>query len=281
MRQYEGGDYDSILNEADKSRLIYLILSKMEMKDMPASKQEFGKTFQIVDDKESFLFFLKRNGLLVEETPLHSKARARQDLKIYKKALKNYLMPEDMIRDYYGDYVTMYFAWMNHFIKWLRYPGAISLIIGLLNNFLYPAGNSPLNGIFSIGMALWAVMFVIFFKRKCSEFNILWDNYNLQKKEEDVRKEFKGELMVNPVTGKIEPMFTSMQRLRRYIESFFICLPFFLVVLFVMACFLNLTAVVNPSTHGGLFYMEPLAKHCLPGQLLDPEGNIAAFVGIA
>jgi len=48
----------------------------------------------------------------------------------------------------------------------------------------------------------------------------------------------------------------------------------------VMVVFLNLTAVVNPNTHGGLFYIEPLAKHCLPGKLLDPEGNIAIAVGI-
>mmetsp|Transcript_42396 Transcript_42396/g.40640 ORF Transcript_42396/g.40640 Transcript_42396/m.40640 type:complete len:140 (+) Transcript_42396:115-534(+) len=139
---------------------------------------------------------------------MNSKARQNQQMKIYKKALKEYLMPEELIREYYGDYVTIYFSWMNHFIKWLMGPGVIGLVIFLLNVLFYPKGDSPFNSLYSVGMAIWAVMFVIFWRRKCSEYIILWDNENLINKEEDVRKEFVGELMINPITGKLEPSFT-------------------------------------------------------------------------
>ena len=38
--------------------------------------------------------------------------------------------------------------------------------------------------------------------------NVTWDNYVIKEEEEDIRKEFKGIVMINPVTGRKEPMFT-------------------------------------------------------------------------
>ena len=63
--------------------------------------------------------------------------------------------------------------------------------------------------------------------------------------EEDVRKEFEGTLRMNPVTGRVEPMFSDSERLVRYVKSFFICFPAFGVVFVVIVCFLNLTGVIN------------------------------------
>ena len=55
---------------------------------------------------------------------------------------------------------------------------------------------------------LFVFIILQFWKRKCQELNILWDNYVVTSAEEDIRKEFKGIDMINPVTGRIEPMFT-------------------------------------------------------------------------
>ena len=87
-----------------------------------------------------------------------------------------------------------------------------------------------------------------------------WDNYNIKAGEEDIRKEFKGEMRINPVTGRIEPMFSDSERMVRYVKSFFICLPAFLVVFLVIVCFLNLTGIINARVHGGLFHIESLSQ---------------------
>ena len=50
---------------------------------------------------------------------------------------------------------------MSSSIEWLLWPGLISLVIGVVNEILYEPGKSPLNGLFSIGMSIWAVTFVI------------------------------------------------------------------------------------------------------------------------
>jgi hypothetical protein len=51
--------------------------------------------------------------------------------------------------------------------------------------------------------------------------------------EEDIRKEFKGEAMINPITGRKEPMYPPSKRYQKYFESFLICAPFFGFVLFL------------------------------------------------
>lgn len=110
--------------------------------------------------------------------------------------------------------------------------------------------------------------------------NILWENYNLKVQDDDIRKEFKGTPMINPVTGRVEPMFTSAQRFRKYIESFFICLPFFIVILFVMICFLNLTGVIDPYKHNAFLHIDVLAHLCAKGAIFDPNGSMAAVISI-
>lgn len=81
--------------------------------------------------------------------------------------------------------------------------------------------------------------------------------------------------MINPINGRIEPMFTTKQSIRRYIESFFICLPFFGIVIFVVCCFLNLTGVVDAHSHGGLFHIECLSDLTLEGHIFDINSNMA------
>lgn len=75
------------------------------------------KAYPRTDKKETFIYFLKRFKFLEEVTPLHSKAKASLETKILKQCLKNWLMPTETIREYYGDEVTIYFEWMNHFIS--------------------------------------------------------------------------------------------------------------------------------------------------------------------
>jgi len=73
--------------------------------------------------------------------------------------------------------------------------------------------------------------------------------------EEDLRHEFKGVLEIDPITGMKSYQFGGLRRLPLYIQSFIFTLPFFGVVLAIMIAFLNVTGIVNPNSHGGLFYI--------------------------
>lgn len=61
--------------------------------------------------------FLKDQGLLQELFPLNSKGRSEYDGKLFKEALKHWFVPTEMIRDYYGENVAMYYSWMNFLIS--------------------------------------------------------------------------------------------------------------------------------------------------------------------
>ena len=63
--EYCGGDFDKILNEAEKSRLIYIILDKIKLSQMTNfnkaikdSKQDYSV---LEGANEAFSYYLKRN----------------------------------------------------------------------------------------------------------------------------------------------------------------------------------------------------------------------------
>ena len=126
-------------------------------------------------------------------------------------------------------------------------------MITILNSYFYTVENSPLNSIYSIIVALWSTLFVIFWKRRQRGLFIEWDNHTTIFQDDDVRKEFVGTMTYNPVTDKKEPMFSTKERLIQYGKSFLICAPYFAAIIFFNIIFLNLTGVIDPLRHHALF----------------------------
>ena len=85
---------------------------------------------------------------------------------------------------------------------------------------------------------------------------------------------------MNPVTGRVEPMFSDRERFVRYVISFFICLPPFIFVFIVIVVFLNLTGIIDPSKHGGLFHMHTFCSLSYEGALFDVNTNWAFIPSI-
>lgn len=52
--------------------------------------------------------------------PLNSKGRYEQEGRLLKEALKNWFVPTDLIREYYGEEVAMYYSWMNFLISKIK-----------------------------------------------------------------------------------------------------------------------------------------------------------------
>ncbi len=75
----------------------------------------------------------------------------------------------------------------------------------------------------------------------------------MAEQEDDLRPDFKGVMRINPVTDKLEPLFTNKERLGRYFKSFLMCAPHFALVTFVNIVFLNLTGIIDPKRHHALF----------------------------
>ena len=75
--EYCGGDFDQILTEAEKSRLIYIILDKIKLTQMPnfSKAMKDSKEFTVLEGaNEALQYYLKRNQIMKEMVPLWSKS---------------------------------------------------------------------------------------------------------------------------------------------------------------------------------------------------------------
>ncbi|KAM3875092.1 anoctamin-7 [Diretmus argenteus] len=138
--------------------------------------------------------------------------------------------PLDHIREYYGEKIALYFAWLGFYTGWLLPASVVGTVVFLFGFWLMatdvPAkelcnsGNSiimcPLCNIcstwnlssicltyktgllfdnggtvfFSVFMSLWAVTFLEYWKRTCSSLAHHWDCSDFQDTEERPRPEF-------------------------------------------------------------------------------------------
>ena len=117
-----------ILTEAEKSRLIFIILQKIKISQTPKFIDLMRHGKPVMDGRdESLAYYLTRHGILEETIPLFSKSRliraAREghDDPDQSDLLKQvwdpfqFFINVDKIREYYGDEIAVYFEWMNFF----------------------------------------------------------------------------------------------------------------------------------------------------------------------
>uniref|UniRef100_A0A3B3URP6 Anoctamin n=1 Tax=Poecilia latipinna TaxID=48699 RepID=A0A3B3URP6_9TELE len=150
--------------------------------------------------------------------------------------------PLDHIREYFGEKIALYFAWIGFYTAWLLPASLVGTLIFLLG-FVLVSSDVPRfqcfrlclsvsfvslqagllfdNGgtvFLSIFMSLWAVTFLEYWKRTCSYLSHRWDCTDLEDIEERPRPEFSAMApmtMRNPVTGAEEPYFPENKRLNR------------------------------------------------------------------
>lgn len=112
------------------------------------------------------------------------------------------------------------------------------------------------------------------------ELKIQWDLYQIENTEEDMRKQFKGIPSINPITGTIEPTFGFARRMIRYLQSIFICLPFFGLAFAAQIIFLNLTGIITPSHKQAAWLIPNLANLASEGAMFDVNSNSAILISI-
>ena len=74
---YCGGDFDEILTESEKSRLIFIIIQKIKTSQMHTFMDLMEKDFPVISKgvDENLTYYLTRHGLLDELIPLFSKSK--------------------------------------------------------------------------------------------------------------------------------------------------------------------------------------------------------------
>lgn len=225
---------------------------------------------------ETLIFYLLKHEYISEVVPLHSRSRHRENQKdLFQEIMHHYEAPIDEIKDYYGESVAIYFEWCNYMARWLFFPSVLALALFFYETFI---GTSALslyyNSLFSFGMAIYAPLLVTFWQRRCAELEVVWDNYKLDVRQKSYRQQFKGEIYMDPITDKETLHYPKRERLMRYIESFFIALPFMTAAMFVMLSCLNMMGYSDKNDY---FYMSAFAALSEKDAIFE-KGSMMAMI---
>ncbi|KAG5484035.1 hypothetical protein LSCM1_05888 [Leishmania martiniquensis] len=147
-------------------------------------------------------------------------------------------IPEDAVASYLGEEIMFYFAWMNHYARWLLGAGLLGVLVSMLSSLrLVPdaavavvldtagcsAAGAPMRGsatassmalrcavqygldvalmpLFSASMIIGSVMCIKMWERRCRALCMKHHLFQQEGKDE-LRHDFRGTPGTNPVTG--------------------------------------------------------------------------------
>eukprot|EP00644_Phytophthora_capsici_P014584 jgi/Phyca11/536486/estExt2_fgenesh1_pg.C_PHYCAscaffold_540035 len=133
------------------------------------------------------------------------------------------------IKDYFGEKVGLYFAWLGHYTTWLIAPAIIGCLL-FANIMVENTADSLLLPYFGLFMALWSIFYYEYWKRYNSTLALEWGMSTFEEEEVE-RPEFDGQLTTSPIDGSEIHYFSPHTRFRRVMGSlFFITMLIVLVV---------------------------------------------------
>ena len=156
--------------------------------------------------------------------------------------------PIQEIREYFGESIALYFAWLHMYIIWLLFPGVIGLILAIV---IWAVGDRDDTGdglgaseicilIFTLMIAMSSTLFDQIWVRWEKKWAWEWGMFNVRVKENQ-RPEFEGELQKDPVSGKIkliEQSTVGRKRKTRCVSYAIIAFFIALVIAIVLSIFL-------------------------------------------
>jgi len=199
-------------------------------------------------------------------TPMHNKKDKEE---LWQKVKHNPIVfPIHDIKNYYGEEVAFYFAWMS-FLTWALFPVAIFGVALFLHR---PKGitvdDSPYLPAYALLMAFWTIIYTKCWRRKEHELALSWGTSAVEKAEV-LRPEFCGILRKSPVTGKPEKYFPAWKRRIRYLMSFFLSLPFLALGVIAMTLSLNLNGYIKHKESP--IYFASLSRFAQPGHIFAAD----------
>lgn len=133
------------------------------------------------------------------------------------------------IRNYFGEHVAMYFAFLGIYTTWLVLPAALGVISEAAMYSVHVNADTVL-ALFCVFNLIWANIFLRCCKRRTAELAYEWGTIRTERFEEP-RAEFYGFSRSNdPVTGRMQPQYPSRYRL---LKVCLVSVPAMVVALYI------------------------------------------------
>ncbi|NXU19985.1 ANO10 protein, partial [Pardalotus punctatus] len=179
---------------------------------------------------------LLTNGILVQIFPLHDREELKKLRHSWYGRVKVGYQPLDDIRCYFGETIALYFGFLEYF-TFALIPMAV---IGI-PYYVFAWEDYDKYVMFATFNLLWSTVILEVWKRICAILTYRWGTLLMKRQFEEPRPGFHGVLGINPVTGREEPVYSSIKRqLRIYLVSLpFVCLCLYFS-LYVMMIYFDL-----------------------------------------
>lgn len=212
---YKKYQQDSIFRQTDRIKLLSIILK--------APKQVRGCQFKIQhlieDSKHPLSAFY----------PLHEQEKIRQLEKQMASFDSLIVMPLGSIRDYFGEQIAFYFAFLQFYSKVLLIPASFGTFVFVWQLI---SGKTNVIGVPILGLivAFWSTIFVEKWKQHESILRGKWGMATFTAKEQP-RPGFTGVSRPSAIDGQADKFFSQKRKMIRMLSSYAII--FYLIALVI------------------------------------------------
>lgn len=144
--------------------------------------------------------------------------------------------PIEEIRDYFGEQIALYFAFLRIYTESLIWPALIG-VFTMIGHVVNGVEGNPLTIVYSVAVSFWSVYFLTQWKRRQNELMFLWGTSDFESSE-SARADFKRradkiKLELNTFTGKKEMVPKNpLEKYGKVAASVTVICMFVLVVVF-------------------------------------------------
>jgi hypothetical protein len=143
--------------------------------------------------------------------------------------------PLRQIRNYFGEKVALYFAWLEFYTRSLRIPA----LLGMVTFAAEVTGHNykPAVVLYAIFVCFWATGFAELWNRKNAFLNLWWGTTGFKDAERE-RPQFYGQMRYNPVNDAKEMYYPSVKalRMRMFQAAAVVFITISVAVLATVAC---------------------------------------------
>jgi hypothetical protein len=120
--------------------------------------------------------------------------------------------PIHLIRQYHGEHVALYFAWLGLYTRWLVTPMLLG-ICTMLGYLVWDQDNNRFAVVYSVFLSLWSTMFLGAWERTNNELKFQWGSEGFEDTEKP-RPQFRGRFIrsdqVRDVSIFVRPVLTEI-----------------------------------------------------------------------
>ncbi|XP_041651379.1 anoctamin-10 isoform X2 [Cheilinus undulatus] len=194
-------------------------------------------------------------GVVQDMFPLHNQEKLKNLSEAWYSG-NQLTQPLDMINEYFGSSISLYFSFLDWYTWSLLPPAILGLCITYFSGEVQTEMLESISGsgiqskeedlgpavsghmIQAVFSMLWSTVVMELWKRRSSSLSYRWGTLHLAERFAEPRPGFHGTLGVNPVTGCVEPLFPDWQRdLRMALLSVPVVGLFLGLVVLGMVCF--------------------------------------------